>query len=138
MEPVIENPYALYILMRTDLNSLNPGKAMAQANHVYGALKKRVRTHLGLQKEFLEWMNQTDQEFGTTLTYGAMEGDIKRVLDKASRLYGKTTMSGWVHDPSYPLRDGEVTHLIPLNTCAFLFARRDEGREIVWPLELHT
>lgn len=132
------SPYALYILMRTDLASLNPGKAMAQANHAYGALKKRVRTHLGMQKEFIGWMDQTDQEFGTTLVLGATEGEIKEVLDRASRFYGKTTLSGWIHDPTYPLRDGAVTHLIPLNTCAFLFARREDGQDLTRDLELHS
>ena len=136
MEPV-ESPYALYILMRTDLDSLNAGKAMAQASHAYGALKQRARSHSGIQKEFLTWMGQTDQDFGNTLVLGAKEGDIGEVLDHASRLYGKNTMSGWVHDPTYPLRDGEVTHLIPLNTCAYLFARRADAKELVGHLGLH-
>ena len=28
--------HVLYIIMRDDLDSMNPGKAMAQANHAYG------------------------------------------------------------------------------------------------------
>lgn len=130
-------PYTFYILMRTDLRSMNAGKAMAQASHAYGALKKRARSHLGMQKLFLGWMDQTDQEFGNTIVLGATEGEIKRVLDRASRFFGKTTLSGWVHDPTYPLRDGAITHLIPLNTCAFLFATREDAEDLIGHLELH-
>ena len=41
----------LYILMRTDMNSMNPGKAMAQASHASNAfithsLKPVSYTHL--------------------------------------------------------------------------------------------
>jgi hypothetical protein len=133
----IENRYALYILMRTDLASLNPGKAMAQSNHAYGALKKRVRSHIVLQPKFIEWMGTTEQEFGTTLVLGAKEGEIKLVLDRASRYFGKTTLSGWVYDPTYPVCDGEITHLVPLNTCAFLFASREDSIDLVGHLDLH-
>lgn len=130
-------PYTLYILMRTDLDSLNAGKAMAQSNHVYGALKKRARSHLELQKRFLAWMDQTDQEFGNTIVKGATEGEISRVLDNASRFFGKHVLFGWVTDPTYPLRDGEVTHLLPLRTCAFVFATKEDGDYLLDHLELH-
>ena len=36
----------LYIAMRTDLDSMNPGKAMAQASHAYGAVKCRVKQNI--------------------------------------------------------------------------------------------
>ena len=130
-------PYTLYILMRTDLDSLNAGKAMAQANHAYGALKKRVRAHLGLQKHYLAWQDTTDQDYGTCIVLAASEEQIKPVLERASRLYGRTTLSGWVKDPTYPLRDGAVTHLIPLNTCAFLFATKEDANDLVEHLPLH-
>ena len=137
-DPMNPNPYVLYILMRTDLDSLNPGKAMAQANHAFGALKKRIRQNLNLQPEYLDWQATTEQDFGTCLVLGATEGQIKRVLSRANRFFGRTTVSGWVHDPTYPLRDGAVTHLIPLNTCAFLFCKKEDGHELVSHLELHS
>jgi hypothetical protein len=134
---VEDNPFLFYVLMRTDLESLNAGKAMAQANHAYGAAKKRIRSNIALQAKYLEWMATTPQEFGTTLVLGATEGEIKRVLDRASRFFGRSSISGWVHDPTYPLRDGAVTHLIPLNTCAFLFCNKEDGHELVSHLDLH-
>jgi len=30
-------------------------------------------------------------------------------------------VAGVVHDPTYPLVDGEVVHHIPLDTCAYIF-----------------
>jgi hypothetical protein len=30
-------------------------------------------------------------------------------------------IAGIIHDPTYPLRDGMITHLIPLDTMGFVF-----------------
>jgi peptidyl-tRNA hydrolase len=70
----------MYVIMRTDLDSMNPGKAMAQANHAYGAAKKAVRTAPDMQKDYLAWMDTTDQEFGTTIVLGANEGEIDSLI----------------------------------------------------------
>jgi hypothetical protein len=128
--------YVFYILMRTDLASLNPGKAMAQASHAFGALKRAVKTKLFMQKAYIAWQNQTEQDFGATIVLGASESGINNVLDLADRFYPRT-VKGWVHDPSYPLRDGSITHLIPLNTCAFVFGERSDLKELLGTLELH-
>ncbi len=126
----------LYIIMRTDMNSLNPGKAMAQASHAYGALKHRIRSNLVKQKDYLRWMDQTPQEFGTTIVLGCDEGGINAHLCRVARFH-KNLVAGWVHDPTYPLRDGAVTHLIPINTCAFVFGDREDAADALTGLELH-
>lgn len=124
------NP-VLYILMRTDTASLNPGKAMAQAVHAGNALE----THCGreIQVGLLEgdpsvealgdayytWKNQTSQGFGTTIVLG---GSMSLISMDVKRLQGLGYLADIVHDPSYPIRDGDVTHLIPLDTCAYVFA----------------
>lgn len=126
----------LYILMRTDLTSMSPGKAMAQANHAYGALKKAVRTNMAMQPDYLEWMKQTDQEFGTTIVLGGDQGEIEHVLRMAS--YAPANMvATWVHDPTYPVKDGAYTHQVPLNTCAIVFGRKEDCSMAVYTLELH-
>lgn len=128
----------LYILMRTDLDSMNPGKGMAQASHAYGALKKAMRVNLPMQQHFLSWMSQTDQEFGTTLVLGGSEGEINFALAQCKRwLVRKEVVSGWVHDPTYPIRDGKVTHLMPMNTCAFIFGNQEDIKHVTRHLNLH-
>lgn len=129
--------HVLYILMRNDLDSLNPGKAMAQANHAYGALKQRVRSHLPMQTAYIAWMDQTRQEFGTTITLAAGFAQIDDVLGRAERFFSKSIIAGWVHDPTYPVKDGRVIHLIPLNTCGFVFCTKAEGEDLLGHLELH-
>ena len=125
----------LYILMRTDLDSMNPGKAMAQSNHAYGAMKKVIRSNLPMQPKYHEWMNSTDQEFGTTLVLGGSEAKIDNAMAKA--VYHANVLAGWVHDPSYPISDGAVTHHLPLNTCAFVFGTKEDCRSVVAGMELH-
>ena len=131
-----DDTLVLYILMRTDLDSLNPGKAMAQANHAFGALKNRIRSNLVRQKDYIAWQETTAQDFGTVIVLGGNEGGIQAALDDIHRLK-LPVVAGWVHDLTYPVRDGEVTHLIPLNTCAFVFGTKAECADACGQFELH-
>jgi hypothetical protein len=29
-----------------------------------------------------------------------------------------------VFDPTYPIKDGEATHLVPVNTCGYIFGEK--------------
>ncbi len=127
-----------YVLMRTDLDSLNPGKAMAQAHHNYGALKFAIRANLTMQPAYIEWQRQTDQDYGTVITLGGNEGEIQRALDCAKDFRSaKTIVAGWVWDKSYPVRDGAITHAVRLNTNAFVFGFKSECADIISHLEYH-
>ena len=114
-----------YVIMRTDLDSLNPGKAMAQAHHAYGAMKNKIRANIGRQPDYIAWQETTEQDFGTVIVLGGTEGGIQAALDQIHK-YRLPVVSGWVHDPTYPVKDGAITHLVPVNTCAFLFGTRSE------------
>jgi len=132
-----DDTLVLYILMRTDLDSLNPGKAMAQANHAFGALKNCIRSKILRQKDYLAWQETTPQDFGTVIVLGGNEGEIQVALDNIHR-FKLPVVAGWVHDPTYPIRDGEVTHLIPLNTCAFVFGTKVECKDVCNWFDLHS
>ena len=125
----------LYILMRTDLNSMNAGKAMAQANHAYGALKAAIRDKLHRQNAYVEWMGQTAQEFGTTIVLAGNAEEISFALRLCRT--NRDVVAGWVHDPTYPIRDGRITHLIPLNTCAFIFGTKKDCQTMIAGMRLH-
>jgi hypothetical protein len=131
-----DDTLVLYILMRTDMDSLNPGKAMAQANHAFGALKNRIRSNLTRQRDYLAWQETTAQDFGTVIVLGGNEGGIQAALDDIQRLK-LPVVAGWVHDPTYPVRDGEITHLIPVNTCAFVFGTKAECEDACGWFDLH-
>lgn len=112
----------LYILMRTDLASMNPGKGMAQAAHAANALVH----DFGESSNIHNWQNQTSQGFGTTITL-AVESE-RLLVD----MIGIAELLGYpaklIHDPSYPVRDGEVTHLLPVNTCGYIFVEDTQNQ----------
>lgn len=121
----------LYILMRTDLDSMNPGKAMAQASHASNAFISRY----GHEPEPKDW-SDTSQGFGTVLVLGVTHMQMQTAVHIAKL---SNIMSDVVHDPTYPLRDGETTHFIPLDTCAYVFGDKDDPllQSILGNFELH-
>ena len=164
-------PY-LYCLMRTDMDSLNPGKAIAQgihAGHVFTYQMNRlkdqyaqvwtnpiifreyeemkaeeeVKTHgfynqnirnLTLFKQW-EMTSLKTAGFGTTITLDIR--DEKTLLDTVTAVRNYGYPAGVAHDDEYPVGDGEITHLVPLNTCGYAFGDKDELAFILGHFELH-
>lgn len=128
-----ESEPILYILMRSDLASLNAGKAMAQAAHASNQFVKSIvddytGDETAIEKLYNEWVGQTGNGFGTTivLDIGGLEnmltirGHLKEDCNLRSCSYGV------VHDPTYPVTDGSVTHLLPMDTCSYLFCDKHD------------
>ena len=106
----------LYILMRTDMASMNPGKGMAQAAHAANAFVH----DWGESSEYVSgWQKQTPQGFGTTITLAVP--NEAAMIDMIAIADALGYPASIIHDPSYPVRDGEVTHLIPIDTCGYIF-----------------
>ena len=116
----------LYILMRNDMESMTPGKAAAQAAHAANAVKNHFITKIKDKvpvEEFSFWESQTTQGFGTTIVLGVTEKEMNDTIESLGKLF----VSGIVHDPTYPVKDGKIMHLIPVDTCAYIFApNRDD------------
>ena len=125
-----------YIIMRTDLDSLGPGKAMAQANHAYGAVLCAISTKEVIQGDFFDWKDQTKQGFGITIVLAGTVHEIDTILYKAGK--NANLVSGWVHDPTYPIADGDIIHVLPMDTCGFLFGERRDIKELTKDLELYS
>lgn len=107
----------LYILVRNDLKSMNPGKAMAQASHASNAFEKamssdraklvqgkmeddeleKMRPIIGMADQ---WKTETCQGFGTVLTLAVNEVQMRTAVDVANNL-GFTAEV--IHDPTYPI-----------------------------------
>ncbi len=130
LEPV------LYILMRTDLKSMNPGKGMAQAAHAQAVFTTHMHrcynvdmepeNTLRVVKLYKKWREQTAHGFGTTIVLDAGdEGFMRHILDQVKQ--HESVVTGVVHDPTYPIRDGKAMHYIPCNTCAFVFIDKAQG-----------
>lgn len=156
------NP-VLYILMRTDLATMNAGKAMAQASHASNAFVKMAEGDLHEKRSELtdQWKKETPQGFGTVLVLAATGSEIDTAVE-AARV--NMFIAGKVMDPTYPYRvdSGEIANLIPTSldtvprpeiidpkapvtlyrnemTCGFIFGDKEEldALRIVSHLKLH-
>jgi peptidyl-tRNA hydrolase len=117
----------LYILMRTDLASLNPGKACAQAAHAANQfvfeLDETPDEESVCWLRFQDWQAQTPHGFGTTITLAVDERQLRGAVALARKAGFPAAVT---HDPTYPLQDGQVTHILPLDTCGYIFGEKSE------------
>lgn len=147
-------PHNLYILMRTDLPSMNTGKAMAQAAH---ASNQFIHDH-GDDIHVERWQTE-GRGFGTTIVLGVDLDTLDYVYRKS--MGATSVLRGVVHDTTYPfIVDKEIAALIPKDiqtapavdkgngqivmfrdelTCAYLFinANSSDREELVGSLSLH-
>ncbi len=145
----------LYILMRTDLPSMNAGKAMAQASHASNAFTfKQIETcNPHANEAAMEWTNETTQGFGTVLVLGVNESELRLAISQAEY---SGLPAELIVDPSYPYKvTGEVARLISSDeiyegnkeytlyrkeiTCGYIFGEKDDAnlKGIVGSLKLH-
>ena len=130
----------LYILMRNDLASLNPGKAMAQASHAGSAFVHNADPGYNIDEELYNaWKESTTQGFGTVLVIEVNEAQMINAVEVAESCGVDAFPSGIVHDPTYPLQDGDTTHFIPVDTCGYIFGDKDNPvlQSIIGNFELH-
>lgn len=149
MTQVTEQFPVLYILMRTDLASMNAGKAAAQASHASNAFvhevnERRDDLRRGAVSENNrlavrmadEWRKQTSQGFGTVIVLGVNENEMRSAVVTALKL---GFIADVIHDPTYPLVDGEIVHQLPLDTCAYVFGDKNDDilKYILQNFDLH-
>ncbi len=103
----MSEPY-LYLVMRGDMPSMNPGKLAAQAAH--GASMFHEYAHRFGDNEvsqpwyilYLEWVRQA-RDFGTTIVLTATHQEIDDLEAKADNYdLKKLFVSDTIVDPSYP------------------------------------
>lgn len=130
---MIESKLALYVLMRTDLDSMNCGKACAQATHAANQFIHESKSTQAKEKLVKDWEGESGYGFGTTIILGVTEVEMRSIIELVSDNFH----SGITHDPSYPLHDGDTLHLIPLDTCAYVFGYKDKLLPFLSELELY-
>ena len=129
MDTIVPNP-VLYILMRSDLESMNPGKAVAQGVHAGHQFVNDMTVppfgiphhHAKILGMYEIWKEETGI-FGVTVTLDVDHFSLPSVVAFARKA---GFLAGVTHDPSYPLKDGEYTHLLPLDTCGYVFGDKAE------------
>lgn len=145
--------------MRTDLESMSPGRKMAQASHAAHALDNHVkrygkRRHKNLLRK---WKNETEQSFGTAIVLAASSSQITEIIS-ATETYDLEDMEPvvglYVFDPDYRFNiskeafwlidadnenfncgdskqnaDGSYNISIKQMTCAVVFGEKEFCRE---------
>ena len=98
----MEKDFAVYVLVRNDLPSMNPGKAMAQVHHagvqmmVFGQ-----RYNSTLIKEYINRGAEQGSDFNTTIVLSASLAQVNTLINFArDNMIG--IPCGTVLDPSYP------------------------------------
>lgn len=114
-----------YVLVRTDMESMNPGRVAAQVSHATSMLHEDdAKSPL-----FNAWRKEAGG-FGTTIVLdGGTESDIRGAFTLFSNQ--ESTRKYWVCDPKYPIQDGEVVHVIPnVLTCVAILVDADADSEV--------
>lgn len=117
-------PY-LYILMRIDLASMNAGKAVAQGSHATNLFEDFMKSSPETDSRhqlYREW-KESAGGFGVCITLGCDERQLRGAIEYGTRC---GIPCGITHDPTYPLMDGDFLHLIPLDTCGWMFGDKAE------------
>jgi len=140
-------PY-LYILMRSDLESLNPGKMVAQGAHAANQFTHNMEAFQEavaadgdspnakqnyLANLFAQWKTSTPHGFGVTICLDVSGYQLPLVVEAANNF---RCSAGVTHDPSYPLQDGRTLHLLPLDTCGFVFGDKSDLRILLGQFDL--
>ena len=147
----------LYILMRTDLESLTHGKACAQAAHAANQMVHTARAFVGDYMAEMEkqWRSGTGA-YGTTVVLrgggyesvnsfqelakknGAFSGSVYESVNSFQELAKKNgAFSGSVIDRSYPIKDGTFVHHAPVLTCVYILGHKDSIQPLVRDLPLY-
>lgn len=128
----MNDPVIQYIIIRNDLDTMTPGRACAQAAHAASNMAFSIPS-VGTHRE---WQDQTEQQFGTTIVLGASINEILIIRDALAKAWAMIDFR-LINDPEYHVRDGDVTHLLPLDTCLWIMGRKSEIERYVSHLELY-
>ena len=131
---------SLYILMRNDMESLTGsnfnrvGKAVAQGSHASNQMVVEAlnKNDPNLNELLSKWSSEANG-FGTCIVLSVTEAQMRASVCYAQAL---GFHAGITHDPTYPLLDGETLHLIPVDTCAYIFGYKHELRLIIGDFDL--
>lgn len=123
----------VYLLVRTDLPSLNPGKAMSQCHHA-GVQMVGKHGNRKLVKDYIHnGRLQGAVYFNTTIVLGATIDDIARCGKAAENAGEDVTVFNTIEDPSYPffVESMEIANLIPQDDRIKIIKTTDNGRVLM-------
>lgn len=73
------------------------------------------------------------RKFGTVLTLAVTAAEMRQAVSLAQLL---GLHAGIINDPTYPIRDGDRFTTASVDTCAYIFGRKDACQPVVGRFEL--
>lgn len=139
----------LYVIPRTDMESMTPGRVAAQVSHASTKMMYDLQMnevgHLPEVQDMLEdWLSEANG-FGTTIilkpkTDTNQEKEFKNLANKILSESHESTRNyscGLVIDPEYFIKDGNTVHIVKdVTTCFFIFGRKEDVDFLIGDYEL--
>ena len=127
----------LYIIMRSDIACMNPGKAIAQGSHATSDFHQWIDTIKSQRDRYGELLDQyetwrEDRSFGRVLV-------LEATFDQLADVVSKNDFAGMTLDPTYPYHNhyGDV-FLAEEITCGWCFiCDETTPSELLTQLKLH-
>lgn len=117
----------LYIIVRSDLYDLNPGKLGAQTGHAGSKFAHECLTSndKALKEQYALWA--ADRGFGTKIVLTATQAEMRLASSDAGAM---GLMTGMIVDHTYPFTNyfGQVFTSVEL-TCMYVFAPTNVPQE---------
>ena len=117
----------LYVMVNSDLPSMNPGKAQAHSGHAVSAFMTKAFIQPGRVSDIAkEWFNQTSQGFGTQVNLKVPFKDVPELIGDAVAL---GYFAELVCDPTYPfiVPNKELLSLIDTKHFSAPSIEKDDG-----------
>lgn len=132
----------LYIIMRMDIDQMNPGKAIAQGAHAQSKVseffhvQRELNDHSQGTDRYMDWSNE-GEDFGTTVVLEATADEIDELLRSAGDKIAEYCFQE-VYDETYPYTNhyGDA-YTKGVVTCWAFFAHDKRGRELMSNFKLH-
>lgn len=108
-----QHDYACYVLVRNDLPSLNPGKAMAQVLHAGHQMMYHLSEHPLVKNYLKQGIEGSADGFNTAIVLAASKNQILSTMRLAHVAGSDIILCRKVYDPTYPfVVDLEIADLI--------------------------
>ncbi len=133
MEDTTNRDLVVYVLLRTDLPSMNPGKAAAQVHHAGVQMMAKHGKRQMVQDYVKDGISQGAVYFNTTLVLGATIDDVIMRGQAAGAAGDDVVVFNTVTDPSYPffVENMEIANLIPQTEDVRVIKIMDDGRVLM-------
>ena len=124
--------FTVYVLVRNDLPSMNPGKAMAQVHHAGVQMMAKQGTNKLVQEYINCGISAGADYFNTTLVLSATRDEIDDIFYQVRNLNSETIIGNTVIDPSYPfVVDREIAQLLQENHNITRVKEMDNGQVLM-------